>query len=220
MRDCGISDVHIVVGHLGYQVASYFGDGSSYGVRIQFVEQESTLGLAHAVGALESRIQVPFLLMLGDIYFHLKAPLRPLCDQVLSGEVNANLVSMYEPDPEMVKRNFVIQADDTGRVHQGDRETALRQQPVEGLRAVCVRPAHLRRDPPHAAYRDARRIRNHRQHPDPDQRRLHHAPSSDRRARPQPDQARRPADDQPDRAGAKRPGEARRRVGEDAGRHA
>ena len=77
MRDCGIADMHIVVGHLGYQVASAFGDGSSYGVRIHFVEQESTLGLAHAVGALESRIQVPFLLMLGDIYFHLKAPLRP-----------------------------------------------------------------------------------------------------------------------------------------------
>lgn len=116
MRDCGISDIHIVVGHLGYQVASVFGDGSQFGVRIHFIEQESTLGLAHAVGALESRIESPFLLMLGDIYFHLKAPLRPLCDQVLSGEVNANLVSMYEPDPEMVRRNFVIQADDTGRV--------------------------------------------------------------------------------------------------------
>ena len=118
MCDCGISEVHIVVGHLGYQVASTFGDGSAYGVNIHFVEQESTLGLAHAVGALESRIQVPFLLMLGDIYFHLKAPLRPLCDQVLRGDVNANLVSMYERDPEMVRRNFVIVADDTGRVHK------------------------------------------------------------------------------------------------------
>ena len=28
MRDCGITDIHIVVGHLGYQVASTFGDGS------------------------------------------------------------------------------------------------------------------------------------------------------------------------------------------------
>jgi dTDP-glucose pyrophosphorylase len=56
--------------------------------------------------------------MLGDIYFHLKAPLRPLCEQVLSGEVNANLVSMYEPDPAMVRRNFVIQADERGRVHR------------------------------------------------------------------------------------------------------
>jgi dTDP-glucose pyrophosphorylase len=118
MRDSGISDVHIVVGHLGYQVASTFGDGSRYGVKINFVEQESTLGLAHAVGALESRVQVPFLLMLGDIYFHLKAPLRPLCDEVLAGRTNANLVSMYEPDPEMVRRNFVIQADESGRVQR------------------------------------------------------------------------------------------------------
>src|SRR5687767_13152925 len=118
MRDCGISDIHIVVGHLGYQVASVFGDGSQYGVRIRFVEQESTLGLAHAVGALESRVQLPFLLMLGDIYFHLKAPLGPLCDQVLSGATNASLVSMYEPDPEMVRRNFVIEADAARRVHR------------------------------------------------------------------------------------------------------
>jgi glucose-1-phosphate thymidylyltransferase len=118
MRDCGISDIHIVVGHLGYQVAGAFGDGSQYGVRIRFVEQESTLGLAHAVGALESRVQVPFLLMLGDIYFHLSSSLRPLCDEVLAGDVNANLVSMYEPNPEMVRRNFVIQADESRRVRR------------------------------------------------------------------------------------------------------
>src|SRR4029453_18188737 len=117
-RDSGIAEIHIVVGHLGYQVASAFGDGSRYGVRIHFVEQESMLGLAHAVGALESRIQLPFLLMLGDIYFHLKSPLRPLIDQVLEGPTNANLVSMYEPDPAMVRRNFVIQADNLGRVQR------------------------------------------------------------------------------------------------------
>jgi glucose-1-phosphate thymidylyltransferase len=118
MRDSGIAEIHIVVGHLGYQVASAFGDGSRYGVRIHFVEQESMLGLAHAVGALESRVQLPFLLMLGDIYFHLKSPLRPLIDQVLEGQTNANLVSMYEPDPAMVRRNFVIQADELGRVQR------------------------------------------------------------------------------------------------------
>lgn len=118
MRDCGITELHIVVGHLGYQVASAFGGGSDHGVRIHFVQQESTLGLAHAVGALEQRVQLPFVLMLGDIYFHLNAPLRPLMDEVLDGTVNANLVSMYEPDPEMMRRNFVIQADQTGRVHR------------------------------------------------------------------------------------------------------
>jgi dTDP-glucose pyrophosphorylase len=118
MRDCGIGEVHIVVGHLGYQVARSFGEGSHHGVRIHFVEQESALGLAHAVGALESRVQLPFVLMLGDIYFHLKASLRPVMEQVLDGTVNANLVSMLEPDPSMMRRNFAIQADERGRVHR------------------------------------------------------------------------------------------------------
>ena len=118
MRDSGITEIHVVVGHLGYQVAGAFGDGSQFGVRLHFIEQESTLGLAHAVGALESRVQLPFLLMLGDIYFHLNAPLRPLIDEVLNGEINASLVSMYEPDPAMVRRNFVIEADDQRRVRR------------------------------------------------------------------------------------------------------
>ena len=118
MRDCGIGEIHIVVGHLGYQVARAFGEGSHHGVRIHFVEQESTLGLAHAVGALEQRVQLPFVLMLGDIYFRLTSSLRPVMEQVLNGEVNANLVSMHESDPEMMRRNFVIHADERGRVHR------------------------------------------------------------------------------------------------------
>jgi dTDP-glucose pyrophosphorylase len=116
MRDCGIADIYIVVGHLGYHIASMLGGGERYNVNLHFVGQEGTLGLAHAVGALEPSVQLPFLLMLGDIHFLLKASLKTAIDDVLAGRVNANLVSMYEPDPEMVKRNFVIQADEQGRV--------------------------------------------------------------------------------------------------------
>ncbi|BCS33279.1 glucose-1-phosphate thymidylyltransferase [Luteitalea sp. TBR-22] len=118
MREAGITDIHIVVGHRGYQVASALGDGATLGVRIRYVEQETTLGLAHAVGALESRIDGPFVLMLGDIQFHLCGPLRPLMDEVSCGAVNANLVSREEPDPEMLRRNFAILADDAGRVRR------------------------------------------------------------------------------------------------------
>src|SRR5262245_46759139 len=116
MRDCGIGDIYIVVGHLGYHIASMLGGGERYNVNLHFVGQEGTLGLAHAVGALESYVQLPFLLMLGDIHFLLKGSLHEAIDDVLSGRVNANLVSRYEPDPDMVRRNFVIQADDHGRV--------------------------------------------------------------------------------------------------------
>jgi len=116
MRELGLTTIYVVVGHLGYQIAGVLGHGESLGVDLHMVGQESTLGLAHAVGALEPYVQAPFLLMLGDIHFHLKAPLRPLIDEVFEGRTNASLVSMYEPDPAMVRRNFVIQADDSGRV--------------------------------------------------------------------------------------------------------
>jgi glucose-1-phosphate thymidylyltransferase len=116
MRNCGIDDIYVVVGHLGYHIASVLGGGAYYGVNLHFVGQEGTLGLAHAVGALEASVQRPFVLMLGDIHFHLTASLRTAMEPVLEGRVNANLISMYEPDPDMVRRNFVIQADEHGRV--------------------------------------------------------------------------------------------------------
>lgn len=116
MRDLGLRTIYVVVGHLGYQIARVLGSGNELGVDLHLIGQESTLGLAHAVGSLESYMQAPFLLMLGDIHFHLKAPLRPLLDDVLDGRCNASLISMYDPDPAMVRRNFVIQADAAGRV--------------------------------------------------------------------------------------------------------
>ena len=116
MRDLGLTDIYVVVGHLGYQIAGVLGTGAEFGVNLHMVGQEDTLGLAHAVGSLEPLVGGPFLLMLGDIHFHLKAPLRPLVDEVFQGRANANLVSMYEPDPAMVRRNFVIEADESGRV--------------------------------------------------------------------------------------------------------
>lgn len=116
MREMGLKDVFVVVGHLGYQIAGVLGTGADFGVNLHMVGQDNTLGLAHAVGSLEPLVDGPFLLMLGDIHFHLKAPLRPLADEVFEGRSNASLVSMYEPDPAMVRRNFVIQADATGRV--------------------------------------------------------------------------------------------------------
>ncbi len=137
MRDCGITEIHIVVGHRGYQVASLIGDGTQFGVRIHLIEQETTLGLAHAVGALETSVQLPFLLMLGDIYFHLKAPLQPLLEQVLSGATNANLVSMYEPDPEMVRRNFIIDADNQGRVRRVIEKPRYVDSQLKGVGCTC-----------------------------------------------------------------------------------
>ncbi len=117
VRECGIRRVFIVIGHRGYEVVSALGDGSDYGVQITYVEQSDTIGIAHALGTLESAVHSPFLLLLGDIYF-VTDSLNQVVDDVVSGRVSATLVSRVEPDPEMVRRNFAIIADEEGRVRR------------------------------------------------------------------------------------------------------
>lgn len=118
MKSCGITDVLIVIGHLGYTVVDALGDGSRLGLSIRYVEQRETLGIAHAVGKLERYIDSPFMLFLGDIYFDV-FDLREMIESVASGGANANLASKIETDAEMIKRNFVImEGDEPGRVRQ------------------------------------------------------------------------------------------------------
>jgi len=113
----GVTDVIVVIGHLGYTIVNALGDGRQWGVSIRYVEQQETLGMAHAVGKLEPHIQSPFVLLLGDIYF-ITRDMRPMIDRVLSGEINASLASKVEDDPEMIRRNFAIIEDPDGRVRR------------------------------------------------------------------------------------------------------
>jgi MurNAc alpha-1-phosphate uridylyltransferase len=52
----GVQDVVVVIGHLGHEVVRTLGDGGALGVRIRYVEQEETLGIAHAVSKLEPHV--------------------------------------------------------------------------------------------------------------------------------------------------------------------
>ena len=70
MKSLGINEVYIVVGHLGGKIKKYFGNGKKLGVNITYVKQKERLGIAHAVGQLEPYIKDPFLLFLGDIFYH------------------------------------------------------------------------------------------------------------------------------------------------------
>src|SRR5687768_18424600 len=69
MKQLGIRDVILVVGHLKELVQEHFGDGSRLGIAIRYVEQRATLGIAHAVMQLEAHVDGPFLLFLGDIFY-------------------------------------------------------------------------------------------------------------------------------------------------------
>jgi glucose-1-phosphate thymidylyltransferase len=70
MRDGGLTDIGIVVNSMSSPIVSQLGDGSSLGVKIDYVIQEEQLGLAHAVGLTKDFVgDEPFGLFLGDNIF-------------------------------------------------------------------------------------------------------------------------------------------------------
>src|SRR5688572_24168010 len=56
MRSLGVTDIVILVGHRGYEIARVLGSGERLGVSLRYVEQTAPLGIAHAVGRLEPHL--------------------------------------------------------------------------------------------------------------------------------------------------------------------
>jgi len=115
MKKAGIRDIILVIGHLGYAIARHFGDGEGFGVNIRYVEQEETLGIAHAVGRLEPYISSPFLLFLGDIFF-ITNDLSVMIDVMRKDKASAVLAVKKEENPEAIKRNFAVLLNEDGTV--------------------------------------------------------------------------------------------------------
>ena len=117
MKEAGITDITIVVGYNGFEVVRVLGDGRRQGVNLTYINQEETLGIAHAVGRLEPNIDKPFLLFLGDIYFDCKS-LKPMIEELNNNDVNAVLATKVEKDREAIKRNFTVMMDPEGKVRR------------------------------------------------------------------------------------------------------
>ena len=67
MVDAGIRDIGIVVGDTQAEIRAAVGDGSRWGVRVHYIEQDAPRGLAHAVKISQDFIgEEPFVVYLGD----------------------------------------------------------------------------------------------------------------------------------------------------------
>ncbi|HID43056.1 MAG TPA: nucleotidyl transferase, partial [Archaeoglobaceae archaeon] len=61
-----IFDVIMVVGYKKERIMDYFGDGSSFGVKIKYTEQKQQLGTAHALKQAEEFVEDSFIVCPGD----------------------------------------------------------------------------------------------------------------------------------------------------------
>lgn len=66
----GITEVIIIVGHLGHRVKEYFKNGDAFGLSIRYIEETQPLGTAGALFYLrEFLVEQPVLLVFGDVLF-------------------------------------------------------------------------------------------------------------------------------------------------------
>ena len=65
--DAGIEDFVFITGYLEEQIREYFGDGSKWGVNIEYIKQKGQLGTANAIGCARGHVDGAFLVLNGDM---------------------------------------------------------------------------------------------------------------------------------------------------------
>lgn len=66
LKACGLTDIILVIGHLGNVIKDYFGNGSNFGVNIEYFIEEYPLGTAGALFKMP-QLTEDFLLLCGDV---------------------------------------------------------------------------------------------------------------------------------------------------------
>jgi len=111
LKEAGISDIGIIVGDTKEEIKQATGDGSHWDLNITYIEQESPLGLAHAVKISEEFLRgEPFVMYLGDNI--LKSGITSLVEEFQQKKPNSLILLTEVPNPHM----FGVAELDEGRV--------------------------------------------------------------------------------------------------------
>ncbi len=108
-RDAGIHEFVLVVGYHSETIRDYFGDGSVFGVNVQYVLQKEQRGTADAVRTAGKYVDERFMVLNGDILispFHIKRMMEQESDIVLTAiEVeNPSQFGVFEVREDKVLR--------------------------------------------------------------------------------------------------------------------
>ena len=111
IAEAGIRDIGIVVGDTQAEIRAAVGDGSRWGVRVEYIEQDAPRGLAHAVKISRDYLgDEPFVMYLGDNL--LNKGITQFVRQFDVQKPAAQILLTRVPDPQM----FGVAQLENGRV--------------------------------------------------------------------------------------------------------
>lgn len=70
LKENAITEIILIIGHLGEKITEYFGNGEKFGVSISYIEENEPLGTAGSFYYLKDKLKSDyFLLVFGDVMF-------------------------------------------------------------------------------------------------------------------------------------------------------
>ncbi|MED4161548.1 NDP-sugar synthase [Halalkalibacterium halodurans] len=133
----GIRDIVMLVHYLNHQMKAYFQDGSKYGMRITYVQEDAPLGTAGSLKAAERYLDEPFVVMSGDVLTTIS-----IQEAIVFHKRQNSLMTMLTKRVKNGQNYGVVQ---TGPNH---RVVAFREKPTEDkTREVLVNTGLYVMDP-------------------------------------------------------------------------
>ncbi|MEM9290895.1 MAG: glucose-1-phosphate thymidylyltransferase [Acidobacteriota bacterium] len=110
----GITEIGIVVGETKDEIRAAVGDGSAFGAKVTYIEQDAPRGLAHAVMIAEDFLgEDPFVMYLGDNL--IAGGITSLVDEFRSERPHAEILLAEVPNPQQFG---VAELDEDGKIHR------------------------------------------------------------------------------------------------------
>ena len=138
LREQGYTDIILVIGHLGHVIQNYFGDGSAFGVHIEYVVETQPLGTAGALYLLKEQLTEDFLLLCGDVIFDIDV------DRFYAAHREAGGIATLFTHPNSHPYDSgILMADSSGKVtnwlHKEDERLWYRNRVNAGLHFLSPR---------------------------------------------------------------------------------
>jgi len=109
----GFTDFLFIIGYLGDQIEAYFGDGSQFGVHIDYFRETQPLGTAGALGLLRDQLTEDFFVFYGDTIMDID--MQRMVDYHKSKHADATLFLHPNDHPY---DSDLVDVDTEGRVRQ------------------------------------------------------------------------------------------------------
>jgi glucose-1-phosphate thymidylyltransferase len=146
LREAGIRDVGIIVGHTGEEVRAVVGDGSAFGLNITYLQQDAPRGLAHCVMIARDFLgDDDFVMYLGDNF--ILDGLTEVVESFRAGRPAAQLLLSKVPNPSQ----FGVATLD-----QDERVIELAEKPAEPRSDLAITGIYLFTPSVHEAVRAIR----------------------------------------------------------------